>query len=124
VAVPASELAGARLEWERFMPDYVWPQVLVRTPDDSGGWTDTPTLGAAVPCRVAPLGAGRSGSPEEIIAGRMGLVEGWVVTLPVGTALTEADVLLHNGDRPLQVVSVLAPRSYDMATRVLCQEVL
>ena len=106
------------------MPEYLFPQVLVRTPDDSGGWTEAPTLGAAVPCRVAPLGAGRSGSPEEIIAARMGLIEAWVVTVPVGITLSESDVVVINGDRPMQVSSVLAPRSYDMATRVLCQEIL
>ena len=122
--IPAAEMDAARAEWNLYMPDYLFPQVLARTPDDSGGWTEVPTLGAAVPCRVAPLGAGRAGSPEEIVAGRMGLVEGWVVTVPVGTVLNEADVVVVNGTRPMQVASILAPRSYDMASRVLCQELI
>lgn len=117
------ELEAARDAWDSLMPDTLQRQTVERVPDGSGGYTETPTLGAAVPTRVAPLGAGNSGSPEEILAGRLGLVEAWVVTVPVGTTLDEADTIVINGTRPMQVVSVLAPRSYDQATRVLAQEV-
>lgn len=105
------------------MPDTLQVVTTERTPDGAGGYTETPTLGDPVPTRVAPLGASRSGSPEEIIAGRLGLAEAWVVTVPVGTTIDEADTIVINGTRPMQVASVLAPRSYDMATRVLVQEI-
>lgn len=105
------------------MPDTLQVVEYASTPDGEGGYTTTPTLGDPVPTRVAPLGAGRSGSPEEIVAGRMGLVEAWVLTVPVGTDIDESDTVVINGTRPMQVSSVLAPRSFDMATRILAQEI-
>ena len=117
------ELQSARAAWQELMPDTLQVQTTVDTPDGAGGWTQAPSLGPSIPTRVAPLGAGRSGSPEEIIAGRLGLAEAWVVTVPVGTEIDEQDTIVINGTRTMHVASVLAPRSFDQATRILCQEI-
>lgn len=121
--VRQAELDSARAAWTALMPDTLQVVEYENVPDGSGGYTTTPTLGEPVPTRVAPVGSGRGTSPEEVIAGRMGLVEAWVLTVPVGTDIDETDTVVINGTRPMQVASVLAPRSYDMATRILAQEI-
>lgn len=123
MGVPVEELEAARGAWNELMPDTLQVEHYAHTEDGEGGWTSAPTLGPSVAARVAPLGGGRSGSPEQVIAARLGLLEGWVVTVPVGTVINEKDTVLIGGVRRLQVTSVLAPRSYDQATRVLCQEI-
>lgn len=90
------------------------------TPDDRGGTTQTYARTSTVRCRYAAL-AGVQAS-ERVYADRLGGLQGWWFTLPLGIDVTLADQLRADG-RTFEVVSLDAGRSWDISIRVLTKEV-
>ena len=86
--------------------------------DGAGGWTVTTATSGPVACRVAPAG-GR----EAVIAGKLDSVAAWTITLPALTDVTAKDRIVV-GARTFEVAAVLGPRSWEIARRVLCLEIL
>lgn len=111
---------------ERFtdsmLPEAAVVSKLTRTPDDSMGSTQTYTPQAATTCRVAPLGGGMGAAmAEQVMAGRIGTDEAWMITFPGLEDVDLTDRVAVNG-RDFEVVAVLARRSWEMTCRVVCVE--
>jgi head-tail adaptor len=115
----AEELAAIRGDVLELQPDTCQVQRVTLTPDGAGGQTESWSTVATVACRVAPSGQ----SPQErAIAERVASVSTWTLTLPAETDVRPAD-RLQVGTRTFEVVGVLA-RSFEIARRVVCTEVL
>jgi head-tail adaptor len=82
-------LAGAFLA---VLTDSAQVMRLTRTPDASGGTTETYADQGAIPCHVGPTGGG-----ELIVADRLGLVDTYTITVPAGTDVRVTDRLVANG---------------------------
>lgn len=121
------EMAEMRATVEEYFPDTVRRIVTTNVRDASGGFSQTDTLEDPIGARFAPLGdAGTQGEIE--IAGRMGMVEPWVVTLPARSAISERDRLRliraeDGATIDVEVARVPTPRSEELAVRVLAQEI-
>ena len=81
-----------------------------------GDRTQTWTALATVACRVGPYRM-RPGD-ERVFGGRISSGVLWQVTLPAGTDVTARDRIVHLG-RTLQIISVLAPRTYEVVRFVI-----
>lgn len=118
-----AEVDQMRATLARTYPESVVIYKQDRTKDDSGGFTiewddQTPTVG-----RVAPLAGGVGAATAEVLmAGRLGLAEGWMLTVPAETNIDPPDRVLLNGDRGFEVASVLAPRTWELSRRVILVE--
>lgn len=118
--ISASVLTALRTTVEASLPDSCTIRRNTQTSDGAGGMTDSWANLATVACRVSPSGR----APEErVIAERIGSVGLWTVTLPALTEVTAKDRLLI-GARQLEVIAVLAPRSWELCRRVVCSEVV
>lgn len=118
--ISTAALAAMRTALEASLPDSATIRRNTQTSDSAGGKTDSWADLATVACRVSPSGR----APEErVIAERIGSVGLWTVTLPALTGITARDRLLI-GTRTLEVVALLAPRSWELCRRVVCSEVV
>jgi SPP1 family predicted phage head-tail adaptor len=101
------------------LPETVYIQTLTETATATSGrsqaWNTTTTTTG----RIATLG--NSGEEREI-ASRLGSVQGYVVTLPADTAVTNQNRLQING-RQFEIKATLK-RSSQTALRLVCVEVL
>jgi len=101
------------------LPETVYIQTLTETATTTSGrsqaWNTTTTTTG----RIATLG--NSGEEREI-ASRLGSVQGYVVTLPADTAVTNQNRLQING-RQFDIKATLK-RSSQTALRLVCGEVL
>jgi hypothetical protein len=70
------------------LPDSAQLRTRTQTTDGQGGRTDTYTT-TVVYCRLRPM----SGEQTQRFADQLAGVSGWVITLPVGTAVDEGDVI-------------------------------
>ncbi|MBI4496310.1 MAG: head-tail adaptor protein [Chloroflexi bacterium] len=115
----SSDLSALRTSLEESLPDTAVVQRVTRTADDMGGFTESWAAAGTAACRVAPLG---SRTPEErVFAERIAPDVPWVITLPQGTDVTAEDRVTV-GARTFEVLGVLAPRSWEIGRRVVCQE--
>jgi len=115
-----AELAQLRATLDESLPDTAIIQRATRASDGMGGFDETWSNAGTVECRVSPSGR----EPEErMIAERLGSVTLWTVTLPAETNVTAADRIAVDS-RAFEVVAVLARRSYEISTRVVCREVV
>lgn len=115
-----ADLAALRAEFNQSLPDTAQVQRVTRQSDGAGGSTETWTTIATVACRVSPMG---NLPVERAIADRLTGVQFWAVTLPAATDITAADRIVSGG-RTFEVVGVLAPRTWELARRVVCTEAL
>lgn len=86
-----------------------------RVSDGAGGSIVTPTTQANVPCRRVERQAGES---EGQFGGQ--LVSGlqWIFAFPLGTVISKDDEIVDDDER-FAVLSVLGPRTYETARRVI-----
>jgi len=115
----SADIAAMRATLSASMPDNAQVQRALRTSDGAGGFAETWTTIATVPCRVAPSGLTPT---EQVIAERVRSRAVWTLTLPAGTDVTTADRVIV-GTRTYEVVGMLTPRSYELATRFVAVEV-
>lgn len=117
------QITSMRETLNRSLPEMAVIYRLTRTDDTSGGTTETLEAGDPIECRVAPLGGGVGAAmAESLIVGRVGTADSWMVTFPADTDVRLTDSLIVLDDRPLEVVAVLAPRSWELSRRVVCVE--
>lgn len=107
-----------RADLNQSLPDAGTIQRVTQVSDDMGGHTDTWAAAGTVACRVSPYPL-RPG--EEVVGGRVLGLDTWVVTLPAETTVSERD-RIATGGRSFEIVSVMAPRSWELARRLLCTE--
>lgn len=99
------------------LPDLLAVERVTRTPDSSGGSTESyqEVVGlGAVPCRIWPTGMGG----EAIVADRLGLVDPYTVTVPYPTDIRDNDELVSHGLR-FHVQAAPAIRSGGVVQRIL-----
>lgn len=119
--ISAADLASMRTSLTESMPDSCQVRRNAPTPDGAGGQIDAESTVATVACRISPLS--RSDRLAELeIADRLTAVASWLITLPAGTDVTEKDRIL-SGVRTFEVASVLGPRTWELAVRLVGQEV-
>lgn len=112
-----------RAEMDRSLPETAVIYRLTRDRDTSGGTIETLEASDPVECRVAPLGGGVGAAmAEELLIGRVGSNDAWMVTFPADTDINATDTLVILNDRPMEVAAVLAPRSWELSRRVVCVE--
>jgi Phage head-tail joining protein len=87
--------------------------------DGMGGWTETWSTVAIVPCRVGTPTGGAIGA-ERVVADRLSGETTMAVTFPAGTDVRRTDRLLIYG-KTFEVLSVLAPHTYETARVTLCK---
>ncbi len=123
MALSIDDLEAMRATSDESLPDTC---ELVRdtlTRDGGGGHVATPGAPVAVACRVAPMRLTRSSAQAETIEVERVVEQSlWIVTMPHGTEITPEHRIRHvEGDRVLEVVEVLSPRSYSIQSRASCK---
>lgn len=89
MSTTAAELASARAAFADRLPDTCRVSRWSQASDTEGGWGDTYTPDAAtVPCRIAPSGLN---ALEQPVAGRVGVVQFFTVTLAHDVAVAAPD---------------------------------
>lgn len=122
-----AEIDGMRETVERHLPDHAHKITITNTRDATGGSTQTEEVGDPIPARFAPLGEGGTEGEREV-AGRLGMVEPWVVTVPARTAISERDRLRliraeDDATIDVEVARVEDPRSEELNLRILAAEI-
>lgn len=123
----AAEIAEMRTTVDEHLPDTVRRIVVTSVRDATGGTSQTETLEDPIGARFAPLSqAGTTGEVE--VAGRLGMVEPWVVTVPARSAISEQDRLRliraeDGATIDVEVARVPTPRSEELTVRILAQEI-
>lgn len=106
---------------EDALPDVLAVHRVTRTPDSSGGHTESyaPDAAlAAVPCRIMPPNSTAMSLGEQILADRLALVDPYVISVPKGTDIRVTDRLVALGDT-FHVQSSPDHRSTGLHGRVL-----
>ena len=88
-------------------------------PDGMGGQTQTWATVATVASRLSPSGGG--GQTEGLTGGRSTADSDWIITLPQGTDVRQADRIVTDG-RTFEVENI-ADRDWELVRRVGCREV-
>lgn len=121
----AVDMEKMRATVDSALPDTCLVLDTVPTSDGAGGQTygadPTPT---SYPCRIAPrlaTGTGQLKDAEMDQAGRMVTQAPWLITMPAGAELHTTSVIVDEDARGFEVFAVLAPRSDELATLVLCR---
>lgn len=115
----ADELTEMRSTLNVSLPDTAQVQRKSLMSDGVGGFTESWSIVATVPCRVSP--AGRF-PDERVIAERLTAKSVWTITMPAETDIKPAD-RVEIGLWVFEVVAVMA-RSDEIARRVVCVEVV
>ena len=116
--ISAAELTTMRSDLTASMPSQVTIERVTLTSDGMGGQTEAwATVGTAL-ARVSPTGAGL----DDIVGGEVLNQTPWVVTVPVGTSVTERDRVVYEA-QTFEVIRTNAPRSWDTCVRLECMEV-
>lgn len=114
----AGDIAAMRGTAESALPDTATLERLTSTSDGGGGFTEAwATQGAAIPCRIAPLGGGEGGNA----GGRVSDETSHVVSLPAETDVTESDRLVIAG-RTYEVTVVRERGEWEISRRVEAKE--
>lgn len=121
-----ADLDSLRLDFDESLPDEA---TVVRTPmvdDGQGGQIEgEPVEYGPYPARLSPL---RNPYAEQTLADRLAGEIGWMLTLPWNTAVELGDDIQFTfletmETRHLEIIGIMDPRSFNMATRVACVEV-
>lgn len=99
-------------------PETAVVQRVTRTPNDSGGWTQTTATVATTTARIAPAG----GSGGRNAEGRIEVTDQWWLTFPAGTDIRSGDTVVVNG-RTFNVQGPDGTRSFPLTMRVVATEV-
>jgi len=78
--------------WADLLTDSAQVTRLTRTPDSSGGSTESYADAGTVDCYITPTGGG-----ELIVADRLGLLDTYTVVVPYGSDIRVTDRLVANG---------------------------
>jgi hypothetical protein len=113
-----SELEEMQDEQEANMPETVYIQRIADVDNGSGGTSQAVQTTATTKGRIGAVGRD---AQEREIAGRLGVVQVYVITLPIGSVVAENDQLQING-RQFFVGGVVR-KSNVTAQRVVCSEV-
>lgn len=90
MTLTTEELADLRADVEAMLPSTCNVVTTSRTRDARGQVTEITVTGPDIPCSVDPVEA----IPQEaIVEGRVGVVTGWRITLPLSTIVTESDLI-------------------------------
>lgn len=117
----ATDLADMRATMIESLPDSCVLKVDTLTSDAGGGQTAAPSAGTTVACRVSPLRLTRSSANAEVVEVERAIEQSlWLVTMPEGTTVTPMHRIYHLG-REFEVVEVLSPRTWNLATRASCK---
>jgi head-tail adaptor len=116
--ISAAELTAMRSDLTASMPSQVVIERVTLTSDGMGGQTETWAPVGTVVARVSPRGAGL----DDIIGGEVLNQTPWMVTVPVGTSVTERDRVVYEA-QTFEVIRTNAPRSFDTCVRLECMEV-
>lgn len=115
------EIAQMRREIGMTLVDTAVVQTRGFVDNQGGGGTLTWTASGTVDCHVAPGVVGRGGQ-ERLVADRTTSTGDWWITIPAETAITGSS-RLSVGSRTFEVVSMQAPRSWELHRRLQCAEV-
>jgi len=115
----ATELADMRSTLEASLPDSCEVRRDALASDGAGGQTRTASTVATVACRISPL-TDTVRNAELAVAERVTAKAPWILTLPHGTDVTEAD-RIRSGGREWEVAAVLGSRSYEVGLRLACR---
>jgi SPP1 family predicted phage head-tail adaptor len=113
-----AELEDMQDTQDQNLPETVYVQAKTAVSNSAGGQTESWSTIASVKGRIGGLG---NSAQEREIAGRMGNVQVYKITLPAGTDVDENKQLQING-RQFKVGGVLR-KSQSTALRVVCAEV-
>jgi len=117
----AGDLGAMRATMLASLPDTCTLVVDTLTSDSAGGHTATPGSPVTVACRVSPLRLTRSSANAEVIEEARVIEQSlWLVTLPNGTTISPTYRVGHLG-RTFEVIEVLSPRTWNLATRAACK---
>lgn len=117
-----AQLNQMRHDANRLLPDTATIYRRTVTADDSGGESaDWSTKVGEVKCRLSATSA-KSRARDAVRGERIEAAEGWIVSLPIGTDVTETDRLTIN-DTTYEVVSALDSRSFGVNIRLIVKRV-
>lgn len=108
-----ADVAAMRAEMAAALPDTCQIARPLRLPDGAGGFSETYTVIATVPCRIASMGQTQT-------AARSGSAASWTVGLPAGTDVRESDRIVY-GARKFEIGSILK-FPHDLSVLLLCSE--
>ena len=117
--IDADELADMKATQNLTMTETVYIQELTETSNSAGGHTQAWNTTVTTVGRIVPSG---KSAEEREFAARLGSVQGYTITLPADTVVTNKHRLQING-RNYEIVGTLI-RSNQTALRVVCMEVL
>jgi head-tail adaptor len=116
----AGEIAGMRAQIGETLVDTAVIQTRSFVDNQGGGGTLVWAVSGTVDCHVAPVIA--RGDQEQLVADRTTSTADWWVTVPAETPITSTSRLTV-GSRTFEVVSLQAPRSWELHRRLQCAEV-
>lgn len=114
----ASDLAGMQTTLGQSLPGTVVIQRSTQSSDGMGGISDAWAAVGTVSARVSPAGMGL----DDLVGGEAVNIAPWVVTVPVGTSVTDRDRITYAG-QTFEIEMVDSPRSYATCIRIHCKEV-
>lgn len=116
--ISATELTAMQADLTASMPSTVNISRVTLTSDGMGGQSEAWATVGTVVARVSPNGAGL----DDIAGGEVINQTPWVVTVPVGTSVSERDRIIFSS-QTFEVVRTDTPRSWDTCVRLECMEV-
>lgn len=115
----AADMAQMQAALEEWMTDTC--QILRATKGRSSGGGETlvwPPSGPASKCRVRP---DRRAVVEKDAQGQEKAMQGWRITLSVGTDVTTQD-RIRFGTRTFEILAVHGPKSMELTRQAVCKE--
>lgn len=121
----AQDLAGMRETLLESLPDTC---TLKRqgsaTSDGAGGQTYGAPTSTVYPCRITPrlaTGTGQLKDAETIEGDRLIAQAPWMITISALVELDAQDQIIAGDGRQFEVFAVLASRTWELCTRILCR---
>ena len=119
-----ADITGMRATVDSSLPDVCVVVSTSPVSDGAGGHTESAETSVTYACRIAPrlaTGTGQLKDAEMDQAGRLITQAPWLVTLPAGAVVNSTDHITDQGGRDFEVFAVLARRSYELSTLILCR---
>jgi hypothetical protein len=117
----AAQLTSMRSQVETLLPDTGVIQVMVRTSDSAGGWTEAGSAvsGGTVACRLDPL---TERELSMVVAAREALGVRYRLTMPHDAPLA-ADYQVVTDGHTYQVIQLDADHSCNVSRRAIIEEI-
>lgn len=119
-----ADIAGMRATVDSSLPDTCRVVSAPLVSDAAGGHTPGTETSVSYACRIAPrlaTGTGQLKDAELDQAGRVITQAPWLITLPANAVVSSTHHITDGVGRDFEVFAVLAPRSNELATLVLCR---